>query len=72
MAKTTAEELKFPTSDKLKALQLAMDKIEKDHGKGTIIKPPWQYTQLPKLKKPVVLPPLLMQNMLSTVSTLKN
>lgn len=38
MAKTTAEELKFPTSDKLKALQLAMDKIEKDHGKGTIMR----------------------------------
>ena len=27
-----------PSSDKLKALQLAMDKIEKDHGKGTIMK----------------------------------
>ncbi len=38
MAKTAAEELKFPTSDKLKALQLAMDKIEKDHGKGTIMR----------------------------------
>ena len=39
MAKTTAaEEIKFPTSDKLKALQLAMDKIEKDHGKGTIMR----------------------------------
>ena len=39
MAKsTTAEELKFPTSEKLKALQLAMDKIEKDHGKGTIMR----------------------------------
>ena len=31
-------ELKSPSSDKLKALQLAMDKIEKDHGKGTIMK----------------------------------
>jgi recombination protein RecA len=38
MAKTTAEELKFPTSDKLKALQLAMDKIDKDHGKGAIMR----------------------------------
>lgn len=37
MAKTS-EELKFPTSEKLKALQLAMDKIEKDHGKGTIMR----------------------------------
>ena len=32
------EELKRPSSDKLKALQLAMEKIEKDHGKGTIMK----------------------------------
>lgn len=32
------EEVKKPTSEKLKALQLAMDKIEKDHGKGTIMK----------------------------------
>jgi len=30
--------LKKPSSDKLKALQLAMDKIEKDHGKGTIMR----------------------------------
>ena len=37
MAKT-AEEVKSPTSDKLKALQLAMDKIDKDHGKGTIMR----------------------------------
>ena len=28
----------MPSADKLKALQLAMDKIEKDHGKGTIMK----------------------------------
>jgi recombination protein RecA len=35
MAKT--EENK-PSTDKLKALQLAMEKIEKDHGKGTIMK----------------------------------
>ena len=27
-----------PSSEKLKALQLAMEKIEKDHGKGTIMK----------------------------------
>ncbi len=27
-----------PSANKLKALQLAMDKIEKDHGKGTIMK----------------------------------
>ncbi len=37
MAKSS-EELKFPTSEKLRALQLAMDKIEKDHGKGTIMR----------------------------------
>ncbi len=33
-----SEEVKKPNEDKLKALQLAMDKIEKDHGKGTIMK----------------------------------
>ncbi|GHT20123.1 protein RecA [Bacteroidia bacterium] len=39
MAKETAvEDIKKPNADKLKALQLAMDKIEKDHGKGTIMK----------------------------------
>ncbi len=38
MAKTANEELKFPPSEKLKALQLAMDKIEKDHGKGAIMR----------------------------------
>ena len=27
-----------PPAEKLKALQLAMDKIEKDHGKGTIMR----------------------------------
>lgn len=32
------EEKKVPSADKLKALQLAMEKIEKDHGKGTIMK----------------------------------
>ena len=31
-------EAKKPNAEKLKALQLAMDKIEKDHGKGTIMK----------------------------------
>ena len=31
-------EKKMPSADKLKALQLAMEKIEKEHGKGTIMK----------------------------------
>ena len=31
-------EVKNPAAEKLKALQLALDKIEKDHGKGTIMK----------------------------------
>jgi recombination protein RecA len=31
-------EIKIPNVEKIKALQLAMDKIEKDHGKGTIMK----------------------------------
>jgi recombination protein RecA len=38
MAEKKMEEVKKPSSEKLKALQLAMDKIEKDHGKGTIMK----------------------------------
>ncbi len=38
MAEKPADDLKKPSSDKLKALQLAMDKIEKDHGKGTIMR----------------------------------
>jgi recombination protein RecA len=38
MANNSAEESKKPSLEKLKALQLAMDKIEKDHGKGTIMK----------------------------------
>ena len=38
MAEKKAEEAKKPSLEKLKALQLAMDKIEKDHGKGTIMK----------------------------------
>lgn len=33
-----AEEKGQPSADKIKALQLAMAKIEKDHGKGTIMK----------------------------------
>lgn len=33
-----SEQINKPSSEKLKALQLAMDKIEKDHGKGTIMK----------------------------------
>lgn len=32
------QEKKTPSADKLKALQLAMEKIEKEHGKGTIMK----------------------------------
>ncbi|MBN1463256.1 MAG: recombinase RecA [Paludibacteraceae bacterium] len=32
------KEIKKPSVEKLKALQLAMDKIDKDHGKGTIMK----------------------------------
>jgi recombination protein RecA len=38
MAEKKTEDIKKPTVEKLKALQLAMDKIEKDHGKGTIMK----------------------------------
>lgn len=38
MAEKTVDEVKKPSLEKLKALQLAMDKIEKDHGKGTIMK----------------------------------
>ena len=38
MAEKNSEELKKPSLEKLKALQLAMDKIDKDHGKGTIMK----------------------------------
>ena len=32
------QEKKMPSADKLRALQLAMEKIEKEHGKGTIMK----------------------------------
>ena len=32
------QEKKMPSADKLKALQLAMEKIEKEYGKGTIMK----------------------------------
>lgn len=38
MSENTMEEAKKPSLEKLKALQLAMDKIEKDHGKGTIMR----------------------------------
>ena len=38
MAEKNATEKSTPSLEKLKALQLAMDKIEKDHGKGTIMK----------------------------------
>lgn len=40
MAEKTADEIKTtsPNAEKLKALQLAMDKIEKDYGKGTIMR----------------------------------
>ena len=31
-------EIKKPSEEKLKALRLAMEKIDKDHGKGTIMK----------------------------------
>ncbi|HLP03904.1 MAG TPA: hypothetical protein VK152_00610, partial [Paludibacter sp.] len=37
MATKTGEEIR-PNAEKLKALQLAMDKIDKDHGKGTIMR----------------------------------
>ena len=33
-----SDEAKKPNADKLKALQLAMEKIDKDHGKGAIMK----------------------------------
>jgi recombination protein RecA len=38
MSDNKMEEIKKPSLEKLKALQLAMDKIEKDHGRGTIMK----------------------------------
>ncbi len=38
MSDKKMEEIKKPSLEKLKALQLAMDKIEKDHGRGTIMK----------------------------------
>jgi len=38
MAEKAIEGANKPSLEKLKALQLAMDKIEKDHGKGTIMK----------------------------------
>lgn len=38
MAEDENKEIVKPSIEKLKALQLAMEKIEKDHGKGTIMK----------------------------------
>lgn len=38
MAEKATEGIVKPSLEKLKALQLAMDKIEKDHGKGTIMR----------------------------------
>ena len=38
MAEKNNEGTKNPSVDKLKSLQIAMDKIEKDHGKGAIMK----------------------------------
>jgi recombination protein RecA len=38
MSKTQENQQVKPSAEKLKALQLAMEKIEKDHGKGTIMK----------------------------------
>ncbi|MCL2597001.1 MAG: recombinase RecA [Paludibacter sp.] len=38
MAEKNIEGIKSPTAEKLKSLQIAMDKIEKDHGKGAIMK----------------------------------
>ena len=38
MATEEKKEAQKPNLEKLKALQLAIDKIEKDHGKGTIMK----------------------------------
>jgi len=38
MAEKATEGVVKPSLEKLKALQLAMDKIEKDHGKGTIMR----------------------------------
>ena len=32
------KDVKKPSAEKLKALQLAMEKIDKDHGKGTIMR----------------------------------
>ena len=64
-------------ADKLKALRAAMEKIEKNYGKGSIMKSTarnhpvrrrWPSMPSPKHRKPVVLPPSLMQNMPSTVS----
>jgi recombination protein RecA len=38
MAEKTKDDVRKPSLEKLKALQLAMDKIDKDHGKGAIMR----------------------------------
>lgn len=38
MAEKAADDVRKPSLEKLKALQLAMDKIDKDHGKGAIMR----------------------------------
>jgi len=38
MAEKTTDDVRKPSLEKLKALQLAMDKIDKDHGKGAIMR----------------------------------
>ena len=38
MAEKTTDDARKPSLEKLKALQLAMDKIDKDHGKGAIMR----------------------------------
>ena len=73
-------ENKIAPSEKLKALQAAMDKIEKSFGKGSIMKmgdesveqveQHWLSMPLPKHKKQGALQHSLMQNMHSTVSML--
>ena len=53
MAKVSAEEVKggAASQEKLKALQATLDKIEKDFGKGTIMKlgdqPKWDVSVIP-------------------------
>ena len=38
MAEKAVADVRKPSLEKLKALQLAMDKIDKDHGKGAIMR----------------------------------